>query len=225
MEALYSIHNILSKIFLKRFEEWIVFSFYIDQKIADEFRKEAHCVKCRKKTKFLKANYARKPRGIPNTVSMEFAEKYLSSRFSFLCVVCKKRHTPASIRYFGRKVYIESTIFLFQFFFEAKAQAPRKSTLDLDAYPCKLTRKRWPWFFAHHIWFSMVGKEIRSWLTLNPISEFFLISVYKQICCYFSITDISIDFFDLGKFFKTVFFRFKKISIPRIYNALFYDTS
>src|SRR4249920_3425051 len=48
-------------------------------------------------------SYARKPRGGPAGLGQEYAE-----RFSFCCAVdgCRKRTTPPSLRFLGRKVYL-----------------------------------------------------------------------------------------------------------------------
>ncbi len=47
------------------------------------------------------ANYARKPRACPAEVRSDF-----ESRFSFCCYRCRKRATPMSVRFLGRRVYL-----------------------------------------------------------------------------------------------------------------------
>jgi hypothetical protein len=61
---------------------------------------EAGCLKCGGRLD--RADYRRKPRGGP-----EEAEKVEHWRDSFCCDVegCRKRHTPPSVRFLGRKVY------------------------------------------------------------------------------------------------------------------------
>jgi hypothetical protein len=55
------------------------------------------------------APYDRKPRGGPRGLSQAF-----SQRFSFCCAMdgCRKRETPASLRFLGRKVYLATVVTL-----------------------------------------------------------------------------------------------------------------
>ena len=55
------------------------------------------------------ASYDRKPRGCPCGLGQEYAE-----RFSFCCAVdgCRKRTTPSSLRFLGRKVYLATVVTL-----------------------------------------------------------------------------------------------------------------
>ena len=55
------------------------------------------------------ASYDRKPRGCPAGLGQEYAE-----RFSFCCAVdgCRKRTTPPSLRFLGRKVYLAAIVTL-----------------------------------------------------------------------------------------------------------------
>jgi len=55
------------------------------------------------------ASYERKPRGGPTGLGPEYAE-----RFSFCCAVdgCRKRKTPPSFRFLGRKVYLATVVTL-----------------------------------------------------------------------------------------------------------------
>jgi len=55
------------------------------------------------------ASYVRKPRGYPGGLGQEYAE-----RFSFCCAVdgCRKRTTPPSLRFLGRKVYLATVVTL-----------------------------------------------------------------------------------------------------------------
>ncbi|HST76195.1 MAG TPA: hypothetical protein VLJ20_12540 [Acetobacteraceae bacterium] len=55
------------------------------------------------------ASYDRKPRGGPAGLGQEHAE-----RFSFCCAVdgCRKRTTPPSLRFLGRRVYLATVVTL-----------------------------------------------------------------------------------------------------------------
>jgi len=55
------------------------------------------------------ASYDRKPRGGPAGLGEEYAE-----RFSFCCAVdgCRKRTTPPSLRFLGRRIYLATVVTL-----------------------------------------------------------------------------------------------------------------
>ena len=81
------------------------FLLAIDQELAETTRKEAcpcggrlHC-----------ANYPRKPRGTPVRLP-----KHECLRLSFCCDRdgCRKRTTPPSVRFLGRKVYLAAIVIL-----------------------------------------------------------------------------------------------------------------
>lgn len=48
-----------------------------------------------------RANYPRKPKACPEEVLGDF-----QSRWSFCCNLCRKRSTPMSVRFLGRRVYV-----------------------------------------------------------------------------------------------------------------------
>jgi hypothetical protein len=81
------------------------FLLAVDQDLAEETRKKAcHCG-----GRLHSANYPRKPRGTP--VQLPTQE---SVRFSFCCDRdgCRKRVTPPSVRFLGRKVYLGAIVIL-----------------------------------------------------------------------------------------------------------------
>jgi hypothetical protein len=53
------------------------------------------------------ADYPRKPRGGPATLGPAY-----DRRFSFCCDACRKRLTPASVRFLGRRVYLGAVVVL-----------------------------------------------------------------------------------------------------------------
>lgn len=53
------------------------------------------------------ADYPRKPRGLPDAVDETF-----SRRFSTCCGHCRRRCTPASVRFLGRRVYVAAIMML-----------------------------------------------------------------------------------------------------------------
>ncbi len=70
----------------------------IDQKLAEQ-SKEKGCLSCG--SQLHKANYPRSPAGL----SAPFRE-YYDERLSFCCVKCRKRMTPPSVRFFGRRWFV-----------------------------------------------------------------------------------------------------------------------
>ncbi len=74
-----------------------VYLMKIDQQVADIFANKC-CVYCR--GKLHQANYSRSPAGMPS----KFRDQY-SRRLSFCCATCRKRTTPPSVRFFGRRWY------------------------------------------------------------------------------------------------------------------------
>ena len=93
-------HNLLSAV-----DFWL-FLFSVDQDIAKTSQQE-RCPFCGGRLDC--ANYARKPRGAPTDLPEQC--RY---RLSFCCASegCRKRMTPPSVRFLGRKVYWGAVIIL-----------------------------------------------------------------------------------------------------------------
>jgi hypothetical protein len=90
---------------LPRDASFWLFLFSIDQDLAENARKKA----CPCGGRLHSANYPRKPRGGPD----HLPEAY-RSRLSFCCDRdgCRKRVTPPSVRFLGRKVYLGAVVIL-----------------------------------------------------------------------------------------------------------------
>lgn len=90
------------------------------------------------------ANYPRKPRGLPAEV-----EELYATRFSFCCARegCRKRCTPASVRFLGRRVYVGAVVVFLSAlrFFHA---ANRNALMNESQVP-RRTVGRW-----HQFWQS-----------------------------------------------------------------------
>jgi hypothetical protein len=78
--------------------DFFLFLLRIDEELAAETR-GAQCQHCG--GVLHSARYPRKPRGCPASVLQDY-----SWRFSFTCARCEQRATPASVRFFGRRVYL-----------------------------------------------------------------------------------------------------------------------
>lgn len=68
----------------------------IDRELAEEARQKG----CECGGDLHRSNYPRSPFGLP----AEFRNSY-EERFSFCCNTCRRRTTPPSVRYFGRRWY------------------------------------------------------------------------------------------------------------------------
>ncbi len=79
--------------------------FRIDQYLADEAKARG----CRCGGKLHSARYPRKPRGVPADVEDDYGH-----RFSFCCAEegCRRRTTPPSFRFLGRKVFVSVVVVL-----------------------------------------------------------------------------------------------------------------
>lgn len=77
----------------------------------DELRKQqkAGCPRCGGRLD--RADYARKPRGLPSQLGLE---PLFSVRFSLCCCRegCRRRLTPVSVRFLGRRVYVGVVVLL-----------------------------------------------------------------------------------------------------------------
>ncbi len=62
---------------------------------------QMHASKCQCGGVLHRANYPRKPKACPSEVVGDF-----KSRWSFCCSLCRKRSTPKSVRFLGRRVYV-----------------------------------------------------------------------------------------------------------------------
>jgi len=95
-----TIQNILAD---KRFYELLL---GFDRQIADAAH-EGRCQRCGVKLHW--GSYERKPRGVPAGLGPEHRE-----RFSFCCAAreCRKRETPESLRFLGRKVFLGAMVVL-----------------------------------------------------------------------------------------------------------------
>jgi hypothetical protein len=90
--------------FLRDARFWLAL-LAIDRDIAEEARKE-RCRRCGGPLHC--AHYRRKPRGVePGGLSVECLY-----RLSFSCGACRRRLTPPSVRFLGRKVYLGAVVVL-----------------------------------------------------------------------------------------------------------------
>ena len=88
-----------------------------------------------------RANYPRKPRGGPP--GLELGYLY---RLSFCCVKCRKRRTPPSVRFLGRRVYLGVVVVLvttLQSGWTARRFARLREQLGVDRRTVERWRRWW----------------------------------------------------------------------------------
>lgn len=117
------------------------------------------------------ANYPRKVRGLD--VESEAAGGY-ARRFSLCCARegCRKRATPPSVRFLGRRVFA-SVIFLLVALGQAGVHAGASSPSTTK--PSWPTRKRWSWWWTRGLvlepWFPLLAARLASPLDREHVAE------------------------------------------------------
>lgn len=109
-----------------------------------------------------RADYPRKVRGVA-----EAAECFFAKRFSFCCGSCRKRLTPESVRFLGRRVYAEIAVL----WAGLLAAAASVSAAARWAGAAPRTLRRWRRWFqgelpASGFWEQHVGR-----LRVPPLAE------------------------------------------------------
>ena len=127
---------------LPRSASFWLFLFSVDQDLAQSTRQRA----CSCGGRLHRADYPRKPRG-----SDDLPENY-AYRFSFCCARdgCRKRVTPPSVRFLGRKVYLFAVVVLVS----AMRQGPsprRVRELTRLFGADRRTIARWQLFWREHV--------------------------------------------------------------------------
>lgn len=119
------------------FYQWL---FQIDQAIAAEVRAEG----CRYCGGVLHvADYPRKPRGIRGVLDASY-----QTRLSFCCANdgCRRRTTPPSVRFLGRKVYLGTVVILVTALENGLSGSARAELIEhLDLWPQTIARWRQWW--------------------------------------------------------------------------------
>ena len=120
---------------------WL-FLFSVDQDLAETARQEA----CPCGGRLHRANYRRKPRGGPDTLPTE-----CEYRLSFCCDrdLCRKRVTPPSVRFLGRKVYLGAVVVLVAAM--RQGPSPRRVRKLSELFGAdRRTVTRWQVFWREH---------------------------------------------------------------------------
>jgi len=130
------------------------FLFRIDQLIAAEVQAGG----CSCGGVLHSARYPRKPRGLRSLLGKSY-----ETRLSFCCAVdgCRRRCTPPSVRFFGRKVYLGAIVILVTALEHGLTPRRRRWLIEtLDIWPQTLARWRRWWresFPATRCWQAQRG--------------------------------------------------------------------
>ena len=129
--------------------------FRIDQSIAEEVRERG----CECGGVLHAAPYPRKPRGVRSALDDSY-----QSRLSFCCSQdgCRRRSTPASVRFLGRKVYLGVIVVLLTALHHGLTETRRRRLIEeLDVPLQTLWRWRCWWreqFAATRCWVALAGQ-------------------------------------------------------------------
>lgn len=133
------------------------FLFEIDQEIAGQAQAEG----CSCGGALHSARYPRKPRGLRCQLDESYA-----TRLSFCCAKqnCRRRCTPPSIRFLGRKVYLGAIVILITALEQGLPPKRRQWLIEtLDIWPQTLSRWRQWWretFPTSRCWQTQQGNFI-----------------------------------------------------------------
>jgi hypothetical protein len=107
------------------------------------------------------ARYPRKPRGIRSALDCSY-----ESRLSFCCAQdgCRRRHTPASVRFLGRKVYLGMIVVLITALHHGLTEARRRRLIEELDVPLQ-TLWRWRHWWREQLldsrcWKGLAGRFI-----------------------------------------------------------------
>lgn len=139
------------------------FLLQCDAELAEEARKQG-CLSCR--GVLHRGDYGRRPRGEPRGLGADF-----SRRFSFCCARegCRRRNTPPSLRFLGRRVYLGAVVVLVAAMREGPTPT-RLEQLQVLVGVCARTVRRWrEWWQATFpqtaVWVATRG------LLARPVEE------------------------------------------------------
>jgi hypothetical protein len=132
--------------------------FHIDQQIAESVR-GAGCQHCNVGLLHV-ANYPRKPRGARRDV---LGPEY-TRRLSFCCSLCRRRTTPASVRFLGRKVYLGIIICLISAGADALNDQQRHRLIKALNLPAQ-TRRRWRHWWSMQVSVSTLWRTLSGWFS------------------------------------------------------------
>ncbi len=128
----------------------------IDTDLADQM----HACRCACGGVLHRANYPRKPKACPKEVLGNFR-----SRWSFCCNLCRKRSTPMSVRFLGRRVYVALAVVVVSVKRNKTNAATTQASEAIGVPERTITRWRQWWlhtFCATPLWQAQSGRFMPS---------------------------------------------------------------
>ena len=122
-----------------------------------------------------RADYPRKPRGL-NTSSQRERRK------SFCCCECRKRTTPSSVYYQGRKVFAFAIVVLVSYLREDRDRVAMK-VLSETFQVSEVTIRRWLKWWKEVVASSEFWATHRSYVVPGISPDLFLTSLWEKYTC------------------------------------------
>lgn len=138
-------------------------SFYlsllaVDRELAEEARSEG----CACGGTLHVSDYPRSPRGFEGDAGPDFER-----RFSFCCAQCRRRRTPASVRFLGRRVYLGASVVLGALMAQGETAKRFETLTGLLGVSARTVRRWLAWWRSLPV--SPFWKAARGQLALPPV--------------------------------------------------------
>jgi len=147
--------------FLKEFESEFLQSLYELDKEEAERVQRCGCPHCGGELDC--GDYWRNPRGL------EVVERKHKRRFSFCCRKCRRRMTPSSVRFLGRKVYFGLVVVLISYLRQGRKAVVMKRLVSLSGAQ-EVTIRRWLHWWQNAVRGSAFWRASRG-LFMPPLVE------------------------------------------------------
>lgn len=150
------------------------FLLKLDSDLAAQCRKQG----CKCGGKLHGARYRRKPRGLPSEMEDDYAWRY-----SFCCALegCRRRTTPASFRFLGRKVFVSVVVVLVSALRHGATPA-RVAKLREAVGVSRRTVERWRQWWQESFVRSPFWQQARGRLRKAIDSEALPLSLLEAFC-------------------------------------------
>lgn len=157
--------------FLREFEPEFLKSLYELDKIEAERVKRGGCEYCGGLLD--RSDYWRNPRGLG------IVEQKYERRFSFCCRECRRRVTPGSVRFLGRKVYFGLVVVLVSYLRQGREPVLMRRLLGLSR-ASEVTIRRWLHWWRDSVVVSEFWRGVRSFFFPPLLEERFACSLYER---------------------------------------------
>jgi len=147
--------------FLREFEPEFLKLLYELDKIEAGHVKRSGCKYCGGVLD--RSDYWRNPRGL------DFVERRYERRFSFCCRDCRRRVTPGSVRFLGRKVYLGLVVVVMSYLRQGRKPVLMRGLTGLSG-AAEVTIRRWLCWWQDSVVVSDFWRGSRSFF-FPPVTE------------------------------------------------------